>query len=554
MTRFNYLPCIYALLVLAIYFFGLNVPLFDNDSAHHALIGMHMYLTGNYVELIDQGRDYLDKPHLLFWLSAAGDELLGVGTWSYKLSTLLLALPGVYATFRLAKKRYGIDVGRHAVLILISSQAFILAHNDVRMDAILLSFIVSATWLLDEFVSTRRTDRLIVATVFLSLAFATKGMTGAAVPVIAVGSQVLYERNWAFIRSLKWLWIVPLFIVLISPVLFCYYLQFDLHPEKVIRGMAHISGVAFILFYQNTERLQGVNWGSSGGNDQFLFFHSLLWALLPWCLLGYWAVFKKGLYLIRIKFTYLAGEEIMSWVTIVVMFAILTSSHFRLPHYLNILFPFFAILIASELEKVKFNHAAAKWLTGLQQFVTLVMVMLALIINLYLFPVKNIGVIILALVALALLFYEWRYNRVFVSKLVMISFCASLFANLLMNGNFYYRIQQYQAGQHLAARIRQSEIPLSKVYLMDWESPSMHYYSEYFFEAATPETLVREHDIWLAAPVDSVGLLVRKDHWKVKESYLFPDFDTTKLKIGFINPHTRERACKTIGLIHLVKE
>ncbi|NIJ54536.1 ArnT family glycosyltransferase [Dyadobacter arcticus] len=554
MARFNYVPYIYAILILAVYFFGLSIPLFDDDSAHHALIGMHMYLTGDYVDLIDRGHDYLDKPHLLFWISAIGDELLGVGTWSYKLPTFLLALPGVYATFRLARRLYGQNAARNAVLVLVSSQAYILAHNDVRMDAILLSFIISATWLLYEYTLTSRIDRLILGTLFLSLAFATKGMTGAAVPVIAVGSQVLYQRNWLFIRSLKWLWAVPLFFIFISPVLFCYYLQFDLHPEKVIRGMGNISGVAFILFFQNTERLQGVNWGSSGGSDPFLFFHSLLWALLPWCLLGYWAVFRKGLFLVKTKFTFLQGEEIMCWTTIVIMFAILTSSNFRLPHYLNILFPFFSILIAGELEKVVSTQAEGKWLMIVQNFVAVLMLLFGLIINFYIFPIKNIGVLILSSSALVLLICEWRYNRTFVNKLVMISFCASLFANLLMNGNFYVQIQQLQAGHLIAARIRQLDIPLKNVYMMDWKSPSMHYYSEYFFKDAGSDTLAKQTDFWVAAPMQSINLLAQESQLEIKESYIFPDFDTTKLKFEFLNPATRHDACDYIGLVHLRKE
>jgi 4-amino-4-deoxy-L-arabinose transferase-like glycosyltransferase len=471
---------------------------------------------------------------------------------------LLLALPGVYATFRLAKRLYGQSVGINAVLILISSQAYILAHNDVRMDAILLSFIITATWLLYEYTLTYRTDRLILGVLSLALAFATKGMTGAAVPVIAVGSQLLYQRNWRFIRSFKWLWAIPLFLVFIGPILYCYYLQFDLHPEKVIRGMSHISGITFILFFQNTERLQGVNWGSSGGNDPFLFFHSLLWALLPWCLLGYWAVVKKGIHLIKTKLVYRPGEEILSWVTIVVMFAILTSSNFRLPHYLNILFPFFSILIAGQLENVLKSSVSGtgerNWLMITQKFVAVVMALLGLIINGYLFPVKSLVVIVLSLAALFLLFYEWTSRRDFLGKLVMISFCSSLFTNMLMNGNFYFQIQEYQAGHHIAAKIRQLEIPLNNIYITDWKSPSMHYYSEYFFKDSDPVTLAGSNDFWLAGSMASIDEVARARQMKMKESYHFPDFDTTKLKAGFVDPSTREQACRDIGLVHLKKE
>nr|WP_295932172.1 glycosyltransferase family 39 protein [uncultured Dyadobacter sp.] len=547
-----YIRCLYAGLILAVYILGLLVPLFDNDSAHHALIGMHMYVTGDYVSLVDRGRDYLDKPHLLFWLSALGDTLLGVGTLAYKLPSLLLAVPGIYATFRLAGRLYNRGTAWNAVLILVSTQAYMLAHNDVRMDALLLSFIITATWLLYEYTVTTRPVMLAAGSVVLALSFATKGMSGVAVPVIAVGTQLLYSRNWRVILSFKWLWAIPLFFIMISPVLYCYYLQFDLHPEKTIRGMSYISGIAFILFSQNTERLNGVNWGSSGGSDPFLFFHSLLWALLPWCLLGYWAVFRRGIHLLKMGFSPEKNGEILTWTTIVVMFCILTASHFRLPHYLNILFPFFAILIAGEMEKVTGRESHV--LTGMQQFVAIVMIFLGLLINLYLFPVKAYMLLLLIVPAVYLVLYEWRVTRGWPNRLMGISLSASLLVNVLMNGSFYYEIQRYQAGQYIAAKIREMGIAENNVYVWQWESPTLNYYSEFFYRDADTAALAHETDFWIVGPVDEINGLKERHRLQVKESYAYLDFDTTKLKAGFINPATRLDACKNIALVHLKKD
>ncbi|WP_353719793.1 glycosyltransferase family 39 protein [Dyadobacter sp. 676] len=553
-TRPLYIRYLYAGLILAIYILGLLLPLFDNDSAHHALIGMHMHLTGDYVSLIDRGHDYLDKPHMLFWLSALGDYLLGIGTLSYKLPSLLLAIPGIYATYRLASRLYSARAGQHAVLILVSTQAYILAHNDVRMDALLLSFIITATWLLYEYTVTLKPRWLIAGTAVLALSFSTKGMSGAALPVIAIGSQLLYTRNWRFLFSFKWAWGIPLFFLFISPVLYCYYLQFDLHPEKVIRGMTRISGVAFILFHQNTERLAGVNWGSSGGNDPFLFFHSLLWALLPWCLLGYWAVFRRAGELVRRRFSKEDDGEILSWAAIVIMFCILTSSNFRLPHYLNILFPFFAILIAGELGKVRSGTRESRVLTGVQMFVAVVVLLLGLFINLYLFPVKAYAIVLLAIPALYLVVYEWRVTRGWPDRLIGISLSASIFVNVLMNGNFYYEIQRYQAGQHIAAKISDLGLDENNIYVMNWESPTLNYYSGYFYAEADSASLTARDDFWVVGPIDEIFALQKAGGLKAREAYHYLDFDTTKLRAGFINPETRRESCRNIGLVYLKRD
>jgi 4-amino-4-deoxy-L-arabinose transferase-like glycosyltransferase len=395
---------------------------------------------------------------------------------------------------------------------------------------------------------------LAAGTAVLALAFSTKGMSGAAVPVIAVGSQLLYTRNWRLIFSFKWLWAIPLFFVLVSPVLYCYYLQFDLHPEKSIRGMSRISGIAFILFHQNTERLNGVNWGSSGGNDPFLFFHSLLWALLPWCLLGYWAVFRRGMHLFKKRFSQEKNGEILSLTTIVVMFCILTASNFRLPHYLNILFPFFAILIAGELERVKAESSESRVLTGMQMFVAIVMVFLGLFINLYLFPVKAYAIILLVIPALYLIIYEWRVTRGWPYRLIGISLSASILVNVLMNGSFYYEIQRYQAGQHIASKIREIGVAENNVYVMNWESPTLNYYSEYFYTEADSAMLSSKSDFWVVGPVDEIFALQTAGGLKAQETYHYQDFDTTKLKAGFINPKTRRDACRNVGLVHLKRD
>jgi 4-amino-4-deoxy-L-arabinose transferase-like glycosyltransferase len=139
-------------LLIVVYIIGLFVPLMDNDSAHHANIALRMYLTGDYVSLLDYGQDYLDKPHLHFWLSACSYLIFGVTGFAYKLPSFLFTILGTYATFRLGRKLYNDEVGRLAALIVASSFAYILANNDVRMDAILTGSIIFATWQLVEWV------------------------------------------------------------------------------------------------------------------------------------------------------------------------------------------------------------------------------------------------------------------------------------------------------------------------------------------------------------------------------------------------------------------
>jgi 4-amino-4-deoxy-L-arabinose transferase-like glycosyltransferase len=77
----------------------LGIPLIDIDAAQYASMSREMASAGNYLQLYDLGKDYLDKPPLLFWLSSCSIQLFGVHDWAYRLPSILclaLALWSVY--------------------------------------------------------------------------------------------------------------------------------------------------------------------------------------------------------------------------------------------------------------------------------------------------------------------------------------------------------------------------------------------------------------------------------------------------------------------------
>src|SRR5215211_7276872 len=179
-----------------VYIIGLFVSLMDNDSAHHANIALRMYLTGDYVDLVDHGKDYLDKPHLHFWLSAWSYSIFGVNSFAYKAPSFLFTLLGTYSTYRLGKTLYNSEIGRLAALIVASAFAYILANNDVRMDAILTASIIFATWQLVEWVNRKRLLNAVGAALGLALGFCTKGHIAVFTPAVGIFFYILYKGDW----------------------------------------------------------------------------------------------------------------------------------------------------------------------------------------------------------------------------------------------------------------------------------------------------------------------------------------------------------------------
>jgi 4-amino-4-deoxy-L-arabinose transferase-like glycosyltransferase len=125
----------------------------------------------------------------------------------------------------------------------------------------------------------------------LAVAFCTKGAGGMIAPVLFILFYLIYSGRLKELFHIHILFAFLLFAILISPVLYCYYLQFDLHPEKVIRDKSGWSGIRFILWDQLIERYEGKTFGPSRQRDFFYYFHTFLWAFAPWSIIAYVAAF-----------------------------------------------------------------------------------------------------------------------------------------------------------------------------------------------------------------------------------------------------------------------
>ena len=113
-------------LLSVLYFSGVRVDVMDVDASQYAEMSREMMTSGSYLELYDRGKDYLDKPPLLFWLSALSMKVFGVGNFGFKLPSILLAIWALYATYRLGRLLYGEAAGRMAALVLGTSQGMFL--------------------------------------------------------------------------------------------------------------------------------------------------------------------------------------------------------------------------------------------------------------------------------------------------------------------------------------------------------------------------------------------------------------------------------------------
>lgn len=515
---------------------GLFVPLMDNDAAHHANIALRMYQTGDYVNLIDAGTDYLDKPHLHFWLCALSYHVFGVNSFAYKLPSFLFTLLAVYSTYRLGKSLYNKDTGKLSALILASSFAFILSNNDVRMDAILLGCIAFSTWQLVDFIQQKRTINITGAAAGLALGFCAKGHVGVLVPAVSAFFYMLYLKKWSLFYHWKWLLLIGIFSLLILPEVYCYYLQYNLHPEKKVRGRDHINGVRFILLDQALSRYSG-EMSPDDSRDWLFVIYTFLWAFAPWSILCFVALVS------RIKNLITRKEEWLTTGTFIVLLIIITITGSKLPHYLNIVFPVASVMTASFITQ---KEQQASFIRNMKIYAVLaVMIILvaASIFNVLIFPVNNLWLLFI-LTLILFCGYYFIFSGVFtpMQKSIITPVWSMILLFYLLNGNFYPQLLKWQAGKELATAVKGKIDPKNIYFWENTYSSSFNFYTQQLRQSFDSGSVFLNDTTWIVYD-RSLDTVIRQKGYIIDSVISVPDFEITKLTIKFLNSATRLSQC-----------
>jgi 4-amino-4-deoxy-L-arabinose transferase-like glycosyltransferase len=515
---------------------GLFVPLMDNDSGHHANIGLRMYLTGDYVNLIDHRGDYIDKPHLLFWVSALSYHVFGVTTFAFKFPSFLFTILGTYSIFRLAKELYDSETGKLAALVAASSFCYILANNDVRMDAILTASIAFASWQLVAFIHHRKFVFLAGSALGLAIGFITKGHVGLVTPVAGIFFYILYKKDWKLLFDWHWLVVIILFAVFISPVVYCYYLQFNLHPEKISQGMKGVNGVKYILWSHSFDRISGHErfGGALGKEDHFFFLHTFLWTFAPWCFV---ALIALG---IRLKNFLSRKEEWLSTGVFVLLALLINFSNFKLPHYLPILTPATALIVAHFFVSRWENEKWKKTFFILQTTASLLLLLLAVVVNFWAFPIHSGWILAGLILLLSLVFYFFLSKKFTgIQKAITVSVAAISLLFFLLNTNFYPQLLTYQSGKPMADLTKGKVDPKNVYFWKNTFSSAYTFYSASLRQVYNDTLRQPEKNFWLVYEksqqyqVDSAGFVFGR-------SFSVPDYEITRLKKKFVDPATRK--------------
>jgi len=530
------------------------IPLMDIDAAQYASISREMLERKSYLQFYDIGADYLDKPPMLFWLSALSLKIFGIYDWAYRLPSFGFAILAVYASYQFTLLYYNKTTAQLAAIVLATSQAMFLITHDVRCDTMLMGWVILSIWQLAAWFKNNQLKHCFIAFVAIAGGMITKGPIALIVPILAFSPHFMLQRDWKQFFRWEYLFGLIVIAILLIPMSVGLYQQFDLHPGKLINHVPIQSGLRFYYWTQSFGRYTGENSFHEMSYFTFLL-ENMLWSFLPWILfflIGLIAAFRA---IILNKFYLTKNQEWISTGGFVLTYCILARSQAQLPHYIFVVFPLAAIVTAKFLHQLFFTNEFAYLKKPLIIIHAILFSLLwAVLIILMRYPFKELTVIAFVLSIVLAIGYFWYLfkpsNIVSMPKIIFAGAITIISINLLLSTNFYRHLLQYQMGNTAAAFINEQQLPKNKIVTYgDGDSRALYFYGQYCFKHKASRQELLTTDIVIAA-ADSV-IKLKQSFPHLKELHTGAHFAVSQLTAEFLNPITRASTMPYYAIIDL---
>ncbi len=547
-TTATYTKWLYIFIAMAVLvnFSGLFITIIGTDGTLYAGIAKTMVLHHDYVNLYAAGSDWLDKPHFPFWVTALSFNLFGFTTWAYKLPGILFMMMGAWYTYLFARSLYNKEVALWAVLILLTAEHIIISNNDVRAEPFLTGLVIASVYHFYKAYLQNNYWQLLAACLFTACAIMTKGMF-ALIPIGgAIAGQLIITKQWKQLFNLRWLVAAILILIFILPEIYCLYEQFDLHPEKVVFGQKMVSGIRF--FFWDSQFGRFFNTGPiKGHGDPFFFVHTTLWAFLPWSLLLFTAIFqfiRKGRKSVQSFEWYCLCGSLLT-------FLIFSTSQFQLPYYLNIVFPFFAILTAQYLYHLSSEKSIRAVRITQISVISILFVVVGLIQYFFRPDALNWGTVtVLIALFILLLFLPRAITAKPLYRIGFSTLLVSFIINLYLNLAFYPSLLKYQAGSEAAIWINKNntaKLPVA-------QNGDIPYTMEFYLDQPLATIngdgtgVIPPKPFMLYAPTEAINRFSAIG-WHMQPVKTFQRYFIARLKPAFLNAATREKELTPMQLV-----
>ncbi len=510
-------------ILLVVFAHNMTIDIMEVDAMQYAGMSKEMSETGEYLHVHEFGRDYLDKPPLLFWLSSLSITIFGAHNFAYKLPSVLMLLLGLYGIYRFTRIYYTERIAIDALLILGSAQAFNQMTNDVRTDGLLTSSVALGLWLMAEYIESKKLKYLLLASVAVGLAMLAKGPIGFVAILFPIGCHLMLKNKWRQIFSPQWLWLIIVVGIMLTPMLWGLYTQYDLHPEKEVYGLKGPSGILFYFWTQSFGRITGdIYWDN--GLPWHFFLGSIWWDFFPWVVFLFPALYQS----IR-RFRKL--PEYISLVCFVSLFAIMSLSSYKLPHYVFVSFSMASVLVA-----VLYNSLNIKYLKFSSKAFYILLILLILFTLSWpfvLFPPISFSWLMIIVSGLILLYLLTKIRERHASIIGL----ATVYVSLFLSFVFYPQLLKYQVSSSLAHELNTMAY-IRGISILGDDSHAMRFYSRQEVQSVAVEQAENiASDIAIIANPDNYRKLMTTT-LKVVDTQL--GFHVSTLKLDNLLAHKRQ--------------
>lgn len=504
------------------------------DAGLYATISRQLAESGNWFNLKINGEFYNQKPHLLFWLSAAGIKFFGNTNFAYKLFPVLFGLSSVYFSFRLAKSLYGSLAGKLAALFCATSQLFVLYHFDIHTDTVLQAAVTLALWQLLEYLKNKKSVNFIFGFLGVGLAMLAKGPIGAVLPFFVVLGFLLLKKQSRELFRLKWLLGVAIVLIVASPSLIFLYKTFGLE------------GITFFFITNNLGRITGELTGTS--TDPFFYVTTILWAFVPWVIFLPMAIFNE---IKSWRALNKNAESASLLLSVLVLLLVLSIARGKAPNYILIIISPLSVLVAKWVAQINWQKIQSKKaVTGFYRFfiVLLFLFVSAVIIC---FGNKNVFLLVsngLLLVALIYLLRKKEGQLHYILALLLVSATLNFALNTVIIPQFF----TYQGARQALAIYEKNRGTEDRLINLHNEEYELFYYSnspvkqfagwdEFYRQFEQPGT-------WVYTTKAGYQGILELNH-QLEKVYKINYRDMNDFSLSFLNPKKRNSALKENYLI-----
>lgn len=533
-------------LALIVNLSGIGLHFFTDDPALYAAVAKNLISKHTFWELYTYNQNWLDKPHFPFWMIFFSFKLFGIHEWTYRLPALLFFLLSGLYTYLFSRKYYGREVAVIAVLILMTAQMTLMSNVDVRAEPYLMGLIIGSLYHIARLDERFTFADLLLAALLTACALMTKGLFVIVAIYGGLFIHLLMQGRLLQLFSFKWIGLVLLTAIFVAPELYALYVQFDAHPEKLVFGTHHVSGVKWFLWDSQFSRFVNTGPITRKTGSIFFFVHTLLWAFAPWCLMFYFALYRS----VRDIFRKRRLTEYYAFGGGMLLLLLFSVSRFQQPFYPNSIFPLLAIITAPYC-CMQLNNFGAKYRLISQWLYIILLPLVVILINVVSHPGNQLLFWVDVLIAVGVVILVVSGVKSGRRKVFMLNCTIVLFVNFYLNTVFYPLLTSYKGQITAAEYINQPQFKQAHIYAIRMENNLFQFYTDKSID------LIQLEKFQSFNPSDSAIFFANQNaldaltqsHAQFKIVKSFVDYPQENLLPAFINSNTRNSTLRHVYLL-----